>query len=95
MKKVDSHIDDSILEKAKILEMITRYLSKYSSSQFDFYACNLENGVLTLGTINSSSLSVIRNYQRDIIKDVNFEFSEILRGRVNKIKLKIIQDPKN
>ncbi len=95
MKKVDSHIDDSILEKAKILEMITRYLSKYSSSQFDSYACNLENGVLTLGVINSSSLSIIRNHQRDIIKDVNFEFSEILSGRVNKIKLKIIQNPKN
>ncbi len=95
MKKLDSHIDDSILEKAKILEMITQYLSKYSTSQFDCYACNLEDGVLTLGSINSSGLGVIRNYQRDIIKDVNIEFSEVLRGKVNKIKLKIIQNPKD
>lgn len=94
MKKLDSHIDDSILEKAKILEMITKYLSKYSSSQFDCYACNLESGVLTLGSINSSSLGVIRNYQRDIIKDVNIEFAEILKGKVSKIKLKVIQNPK-
>jgi len=94
MKKLDSHIDDSILEKAKILEMITKYLSKYSSSQFDCYACNLEGEVLTLGSINSSSLGVIRNYQRDIIKDVNIEFAEILKGKVSKIKLKVIQNPK-
>ena len=93
MKKLDSHIDIRILEKAKVLQMITEYLNKYSSSESIFYACNLEDGVLTLGSTDSSSLSVLRNFQRDIKKDINSEFKRYIEKKIYKIKLKIIQSP--
>ena len=93
MKKLDSHIDIRILEKAKVLQMITEYLNKYSSSESIFYACNIDNGVLTLGSTNSSSLSVLRNFQRDIKKDINTEFKRHIEKEIYKIKLKIIQSP--
>ena len=93
MKKLDSHIDIRILEKAKVLQMITEYLNKYSSSGSIFYACNLDDGVLTLGSTDSSSLSVLRNFQRDIKKDINLEFNRFIEKKIYKIKLKIIQRP--
>ena len=93
MKKLDSHIDIRILEKAKVLQMITEYLNKYSSSESICYACNLEDGVLTLGSTDSSSLSVLRNFQRDIKKDINSEFNRFIGKKIYKIKLKIIQNP--
>ena len=93
MKKLDSHIDIRILEKAKVLQMITEYLNKYSSSESVCCACNLEDGVLTIGSTDSSSLSVLRNFQRDIIKDINSEFNRFIKKKIYKIKLKIIQNP--
>lgn len=93
MKKLDGHIDIRILEKAKVLQMITEYLNKYSSSESIFYACNIDNGVLTLGSTDSSSLSVLRNFQRDIKKDINTEFKRHIEKEIYKIKLKIIQSP--
>ena len=63
MKKLDSHIDIRILEKAKVLQMITEYLNKYSSSESIFYACNIDDGVLTLGSTDSSSLSVLEIFK--------------------------------
>ena len=93
MKKLDSHIDIRILEKAKVLQMITEYLNKYSSSESICCACNLEDGVLTLGSTDSSSLSVLRNFQRDIQKDINSEFNRFIKKKIYKIKLKIIQNP--
>ena len=93
MKKLDSHIDIRILEKAKVLQMITEYLNKYSSSESICCACNLEDGVLTLGATDSSSLSVLRNFQRDIKKDINSEFNRFIGKKIYKIKLKIIQNP--
>tara|TARA_B100000886_G_scaffold272606_1_gene196540 strand:- start:3 stop:290 length:288 start_codon:yes stop_codon:yes gene_type:complete len=93
MKKLDSHIDIRILEKAKVLQMITEYLNKYSSSESIFYACNIDDGVLTLGSTDSSSLSVLRNFQRDIKKDINTEFKRYIEKEIYKIKLKIIQSP--
>ena len=38
MKKLSSQIDISILEKAKILEMITKYMTKYTNSQTIYFA---------------------------------------------------------
>ena len=93
MKKLDSHIDIRILEKAKVLQMITEYLNKYSSSESVCCACNLEDGVLTIGSTDSSSLSVLRNFQRDIKKDINLEFNRFIEKKIYKIKLKIIQSP--
>tara|TARA_B100001996_G_scaffold338717_1_gene291312 strand:+ start:2437 stop:2724 length:288 start_codon:yes stop_codon:yes gene_type:complete len=93
MKKLDSHIDISILEKAKILEMITNYLSKYTVLKTDCYACNIKDEILILGCTNSSSLNLIRNYRNDIIKDINIEFSGILKLKIKNIKFKIIQNP--
>ena len=93
MKKLDSHIDIRILEKAKVLQMITEYLNKYSSSESVCCACNLEDGVLTIGSTDSSSFSVLRNFQRDIKKDINAEFNRFIGKKIYKIKLKIIQNP--
>jgi hypothetical protein len=50
--------------------------------------------MLVLGATNSSNLSIIRNYQRDILKDINYEFGEVLKLKLTKIKFKIIKDPK-
>jgi len=36
---------------------------------------------------------VLRNFQRDIIKDINSEFNKIIEKKIYKIKLKIIQNP--
>ena len=93
MKKLDSHIDIRILEKAKVLQMITEYLNIYSSSESVCCACNLEYGVLTIGSTDSSSLCVLRNFQRDIKKDINSEFNRFIGKKIYKIKLKIIQNP--
>ena len=79
MKKLKNHIDIRILEKAKLLNMINKYLVKYSNQCTVFYACNLVDNLLILGATDSSSLNSLRNYQRDILKDINpdiiFSFS--------------------
>ena len=93
MKKLSSQIDISILEKAKILEMITKYITKYTNSQTICFACNISDNILILGATNSSNLNSTRNYQREILKDVNSEFSSLLNKEVKKIKFKIIKDP--
>jgi len=93
MKKLKSHIDIRILEKAKLLDMINQYLSKYSNNHSIFYACNLINNLLVLGATDSSSLNSIRNYQRDILQDINIEFEGKLKTKITKIKFKIIQNP--
>lgn len=93
MKKISKQIDISILEKAKILEEITKYLVKYTNSKTMCYACNITENILVLGAINSSNLNLARNYQREIIKDINFEFSSLLSRKIKKIKFKIIRNP--
>tara|TARA_B100000035_G_C20926348_1_gene520913 strand:+ start:214 stop:501 length:288 start_codon:yes stop_codon:yes gene_type:complete len=93
MKKLKNHIDIRILEKAKLLDMINKYLAKYSNKCTVFYACNLVDNLLILGATDSSSLNSLRNYQRDILKDINFEFKESLKTKLTKIRFKIIQNP--
>mgnify|MGYP000203141403 FL=1 len=93
MKKLSDTIDISILEKAKILEIITNHINKYIGSEAKCYACNINDNILVLGATNSSSINLIRNYQRDILKGINYEFSNILKVRIVKIKLKIIKKP--
>jgi hypothetical protein len=93
MQKLDHHIDISILEKAKILQIITDYLKKYTNFQIISYACNLDKNILIIGCTNSSNLNLIRNYQYEIIKDINCEFSKSLEQEIKKIKFKIIKNP--
>ena len=93
MKKLSSQIDISILEKAKILEMITNYIVKYTNSKHSCYACNIIENVLVLGAINSSSLNLARNYQYEILKDVNSKFHNLLSIKLTKVKFKIIRNP--
>jgi|TARA_B100001059_G_scaffold108067_1_gene107894 hypothetical protein len=93
MKKLNYHIDIRILEKAKVLERITKHLYKYAGKNSNCYACNIVENMLVLGATNSSNLSIIRNYQRDILKDINYEFGEVLKLKLTKIKFKIIKDP--
>ena len=93
MKKIDHHIDISILAKAKILQIITEYLKKYTNLQILSYACDLDKNILTIGCANSSNLNLIRNYQYEIIKDINCEFSKSFDQEINKIKFKIIKNP--
>jgi hypothetical protein len=93
MQKLDHHIDISILEKAKILHIITDYLKKYTNFQIISYACNLDKNILIIGCTNSSNLNLIRNYQYEIIKDINCEFSKSLEQEIKKIKFKIIKNP--
>tara|TARA_S200000501_G_scaffold376248_1_gene430612 strand:- start:647 stop:934 length:288 start_codon:yes stop_codon:yes gene_type:complete len=93
MKNISSQIDISILEKAKILEMITDYLVKYTNSTKTCYACNIIDDVLILGAINSSNLNLARNYQREILKDINAKFYGSLTKKLTKIKFKIISNP--
>ena len=93
MKKLSNEIDISILEKAKILEMITNYLVKYTNSTTLCYACNIIDDILILGAINSSNLNLARNYQREILKDINAKFYDSLTKKLTKIKFKIIKNP--
>jgi len=94
MKKLSSQIDISILEKAKILKIITEYLVKYTNSRSACYACNIIDDVLVLGATNSSNLSLARNYQHEILKDINSKFYNLLSRKLKKIKFKIIKNPK-
>ena len=93
MKKLSNEIDISILEKAKILEIITNYLVKYTNSNNSCYACNIIDEVLVLGAIDSSNLNLARNYQREILKDINSKFYDLLTVKITKIKFKIIKNP--
>ena len=93
MKNISSQIDISILEKAKILEVITNYLVKYTNSNNSCYACNITDDVLVLGAIDSSNLNLARNYQREILKDINSKFYDLLTVKITKIKFKIIKNP--
>lgn len=93
MKNISSQIDISILEKAKILEDITNYLVKYTNSNNSCYACNIIDEVLVLGAIDSSNLNLARNYQREILKDINSKFYDLLTVKITKIKFKIIKNP--
>lgn len=93
MKNISSQIDISILEKAKILEVITNHLVKYTNSNNSCYACNIIDEVLVLGAIDSSNLSLARNYQREILKDINSKFYDLLTVKITKIKFKIIKNP--
>ena len=93
MKNISSQIDISILEKAKILEVITNYLVKYTNSNNSCYACNIIDEVLVLGAIDSSNLNLARNYQREILKDINSKFYDLLTVKITKIKFKIIKNP--
>ena len=93
MKNISSQIDISILEKAKILEDITNYLVKYTNSNNSCYACNIIDEVLVIGAIDSSNLNLARNYQREILKDINSKFYDLLTVKITKIKFKIIKNP--
>ena len=93
MKNISSQIDISILEKAKILEVITNYLVKYTNSNNSCFACNIIDEVLVLGAIDSSNLNLARNYQREILKDINSKFYDLLTVKITKIKFKIIKNP--
>ena len=93
MKNISSQIDISILEKAKILEVITNYLVKYTNSNNSCYACNIIDEVLVLGAIDSSNLNLARNYQHEILKDINSKFYDLLTVKITKIKFKIIKNP--
>ena len=93
MKKLSNEIDISILEKAKILEIITNYLVKYTNSNNSCYACNIIDEVLVLGAIDSSNLNLARNYQHEILKDINSKFYDLLTVKITKIKFKIIKNP--
>ena len=93
MKKISNQIDISILEKAKMLGMITEYLVKYTHAQKLCYACNVVDNILVLGATNSSHLNLMRNYQYDILKDINCEFNGFLKKKIKKIIFKIIRNP--
>ena len=93
MKNISSQIDISILKKAKILEVITNYLVKYTNSNNSCYACNIIDEVLVIGAIDSSNLNLARNYQREILKDINSKFYDLLKVKITKIKFKIIKNP--
>ena len=93
MKKLSDTIDISILEKAKILEKLTNHINNYVGDETKCYACNIIDNILVLGATNSASIGLLKNYQRDILKDINFEFSKMLKVKIVKIKFKIIRNP--
>ena len=89
-----TQIIKQLVEKAKILKIITEYLVKYTNSRSICYACNIVDDVLVLGATNSSNLSLARNYQHEILKDINSKFYNLLSRKLKKIKFKIIKNPK-
>ncbi|MEC7885251.1 MAG: hypothetical protein VX544_00480 [Pseudomonadota bacterium] len=92
MKHLSAHISSSILEKSNILESMTLFLKKYDKNNAGCTACNIFKDTVVIGVKNSSHLTILRNYQNEIIKELNFEFQERLKNEIKKIKFRILVD---
>ena len=94
MKNIKNHINQIILNKAQFLSKITDFLNKNCTFCENVVVCNIYDHTIVIGVHGNEIISKIKNYEREIIKDLNFNFKKSLENKeIKKIKFKkIISD---
>lgn len=94
MKNIKNHINQIILNKAQFLSKITNFLNKNCTFCENVVVCNIYDHTIVIGVHGNEVISKIKNYEREIIKDLNFNFKKSLDNKeIKKIKFKkIISD---
>ncbi len=94
MKNIKNHINQIILNKAQFLSKITNFLNKNCTFCENVVVYNIYNHTIVIGVHGNEVISKIKNYEREIIKDLNFNFKKSLDNKeIKKIKFKkIISD---
>ena len=94
MKNIKNHISQIILNKAQFLSKITDFLNKNCTFCENVVVCNIYDNTIVIGVHGNEVISKIKNYEREIIKDLNFNFKKSLDNKeIKKIKFKkIISD---
>lgn len=94
MKNIKNHINQIILNKAQFLSKITNFLNKNCTFCENVVVCNIYGHTIVIGVHGNEIISKIKNYEREIIKDLNFNFKKSLENKeIKKIKFKkIISD---
>lgn len=94
MKNIKNHINQIILNKAQFLSKITNFLNKNCTFCENVVVYNIYDHTIVIGVHGNEVMSKIKNYEREIIKDLNFNFKKSLDNKeIKKIKFKkIISD---
>ncbi len=94
MKNIKNHINQIILNKAQFLSKITNFLNKNCTFCENVVVYNIYDHTIVIGVHGNEVISKIKNYEREIIKDINFNFKKSLDTKeIKKIKFKkIISD---
>jgi len=94
MKNIKNHINQIILNKAQFLSKITNFLNKNCTFCENVVVYNIYDHTIVIGVHSNEVISKIKNYEREIIKDLNFNFKKSLDNKeIKKIKFKkIISD---
>ncbi len=94
MKNIKNHINQIILNKAQFLSKITNFLNKNCTFCENVVVYNIYDHTIVIGVHGNEIISKIKNYEREIIKDLNFNFKKSLENKeIKKIKFKkIISD---
>ncbi|MAR81859.1 MAG: hypothetical protein CMD47_04700 [Gammaproteobacteria bacterium] len=94
MKNIKNHINQIILNKAQFLSKITNFLNKNCTFCENVVVYNIYDHTIVIGVHGNEVISKIKNYEREIIKDINFNFKKSLDNKeIKKIKFKkIISD---
>ena len=94
MKNIKNHISQIILNKAQFLSKITNFLNKNCTFCENVVVYNIYDHTIVIGVHGNEVISKIKNYEREIIKDLNFNFKKSLDNKeIKKIKFKkIISD---
>ena len=94
MKNIKNHINQIILNKAQFLSKITNFLNKNCTFCENVVVYNIYDHTIVIGAHGNEVISKIKNYEREIIKDLNFNFKKSLDNKeIKKLKFKkIISD---
>ena len=94
MKNIKNHINQIILNKAQFLSKITNFLNKNCTFCENVVVYNIYDHTIVIVVHGNEVISKIKNYEREIIKDLNFNFKKSLNNKeIKKIKFKkIISD---
>lgn len=91
MKNIKNHINQIILNKAQFLSKITNFLNKNCTFCENVVVYNIYDHTIVIGVHGNEVISKIKNYEREIIKDLNFNFKKSLDNKeIKKIKFKKI-----
>ena len=87
MKNIKNHINQIILNKAQFLSKITNFLNKNCTFCENVVVYNIYDHTIVIGVHGNEVISKIKNYEREIIKDLNFNFKKSLDNKeIKKIK---------